>query len=773
MPESPFQPEPGAADQQPPASGPPGQPQGQPGTPQGPMQPTGAFGPAGGPQGGFTAQVRAFAADTQQVIEIVIELQRHALDIRAAMPADKQQFVAQVMAALVQAQNALMQASTFMTMSTQPMQQAKESFEGRVASRLNEGDLIDARDRFLKRGAKPVALGSANRWVTADMMRRAEKMGQRCTKCLDVPGKDGLGRPCKGCAGTGFLTEARRPARDPEKAADRRFKRGLDAAIWRSTIKSWNVPTADAALRGKRAWDEPHQIVDPNLNPAPRCPTCTNGMVIGTSPPGTHSFKWWCRSCQKEVEPPERIGDVSGRKVTESTFVFGPTPRVSGKVDACPTCGTAGRVENGRVLGHSDQWKTCPASYKKVEDVINPPPRDFLSWYTSEKKPEKPSSMQYVGPIGKPGTYTAEGAGGEKITESKKKKWSACPKCDGGRVVAAGRRQDGRMQWHCRDCQARFTKGPRPKKVDEAKLDINAAWREKLKANNWCAGTSQETFAPAFGSRGKCPECGEMVELRGFPMDPSEKRTVIKPHSSKRKVTEDVYSDGHGAAANRHVQTIEIPDREYAIERIQTRPTERFAISRIGPDLRPQAPFYVTRDHVRDTWESSMGGETGAELVKRWIDRGEPTRALPEYMAAPETRIGVQAFVPRATAGADQLAPVNEAAWYKRSEFGKRITAIGQMSRALQRHGYARIYGNTIRPGAISNTFDYEHPAGHRARITAQGDAVSWRHGTAGQPYQVGGIDPGRLEQHLEKVHGTSGMERIGDVSGGRVPDDA
>lgn len=29
----------------------------------------------------------------------------------------------------------------------------------------------------------------------------------RCQKCLDVPGKDGLGRVCKGCNGTGDVTE--------------------------------------------------------------------------------------------------------------------------------------------------------------------------------------------------------------------------------------------------------------------------------------------------------------------------------------------------------------------------------------------------------------------------------------------------------------------------------------------------------------------------------------------------------------------------------------
>lgn len=27
----------------------------------------------------------------------------------------------------------------------------------------------------------------------------------RCPKCQDVPGKDGLGRPCKGCGGSGWL----------------------------------------------------------------------------------------------------------------------------------------------------------------------------------------------------------------------------------------------------------------------------------------------------------------------------------------------------------------------------------------------------------------------------------------------------------------------------------------------------------------------------------------------------------------------------------------
>lgn len=32
----------------------------------------------------------------------------------------------------------------------------------------------------------------------------------RCTKCLDRPGYDGLGRTCKGCNGTGDVTEPRR-----------------------------------------------------------------------------------------------------------------------------------------------------------------------------------------------------------------------------------------------------------------------------------------------------------------------------------------------------------------------------------------------------------------------------------------------------------------------------------------------------------------------------------------------------------------------------------
>lgn len=36
----------------------------------------------------------------------------------------------------------------------------------------------------------------------------AEVAGTPCNKCQDVPGKDGLGRTCKGCNGSGWL---RRP----------------------------------------------------------------------------------------------------------------------------------------------------------------------------------------------------------------------------------------------------------------------------------------------------------------------------------------------------------------------------------------------------------------------------------------------------------------------------------------------------------------------------------------------------------------------------------
>lgn len=30
---------------------------------------------------------------------------------------------------------------------------------------------------------------------------------ERCQKCLDIPGKDGLGRTCKGCNGTGMVPD--------------------------------------------------------------------------------------------------------------------------------------------------------------------------------------------------------------------------------------------------------------------------------------------------------------------------------------------------------------------------------------------------------------------------------------------------------------------------------------------------------------------------------------------------------------------------------------
>jgi hypothetical protein len=40
--------------------------------------------------------------------------------------------------------------------------------------------------------------------VLLDVKKRIEE--RRCRLCLDVPGKDGLGRPCKGCRGTGWRT---------------------------------------------------------------------------------------------------------------------------------------------------------------------------------------------------------------------------------------------------------------------------------------------------------------------------------------------------------------------------------------------------------------------------------------------------------------------------------------------------------------------------------------------------------------------------------------
>lgn len=48
-----------------------------------------------------------------------------------------------------------------------------------------------------------VAADRTRRAIAMDYLRRADE-AERCTKCQDRPGHDGLGRTCKHCGGTGY-----------------------------------------------------------------------------------------------------------------------------------------------------------------------------------------------------------------------------------------------------------------------------------------------------------------------------------------------------------------------------------------------------------------------------------------------------------------------------------------------------------------------------------------------------------------------------------------
>lgn len=61
----------------------------------------------------------------------------------------------------------------------------------------------------LKIHAKAAGL-SVHTWSPGDGVTRYRFFDRvRCQSCLDVPGKDGLGRPCKNCGGSGYLHDDR------------------------------------------------------------------------------------------------------------------------------------------------------------------------------------------------------------------------------------------------------------------------------------------------------------------------------------------------------------------------------------------------------------------------------------------------------------------------------------------------------------------------------------------------------------------------------------
>ena len=60
-------------------------------------------GQMGRPSGTYVQQIRAFSADSSQIEEVLIELQKHVLEIRQIMPPDRQEIAAQAMANLINA----------------------------------------------------------------------------------------------------------------------------------------------------------------------------------------------------------------------------------------------------------------------------------------------------------------------------------------------------------------------------------------------------------------------------------------------------------------------------------------------------------------------------------------------------------------------------------------------------------------------------------------------------------------------------------------------
>lgn len=676
----PFQPSDGGDQQQPAASGPQGQPpdQGQQSTGMqtGPMQPSGAFGAPPG-KGSFVQQVRAFAADAQQVEEVVVELQRHALEVRGTMPADKQETIAQVMAALVQAQNALAQARTFMVMSTEPAPM-KETRSARLRGAvLAEGDLIDARERFARRAKS----GTGKKPIFGLMVQH------RPYQCLDCGHKtristnhtDDVSDVCPKCSwkGVGHGNTGH------------------------------NIPALGGHTYRRFTFAGGPEDVGPKNPHAGRVvETATKISVV----PGTARFV--------------RQSDLLARAKRAKEFLGHETPK-------------------------ADNWARKPLKESAIDegDLVDASDR----FATRARKVLTDRAARRI---------------------DLRMNGQRCTKCqDRPGFDGLGRK--------CKGCQG-F--GFVPKSLAEANWNrgrmnrLDASLRSRLRQSE-----PHKVIDPKTNPAPACPKCGP----KGWVLGIEDHRYPDKTHwwcrncqsavsrppervgdVSGGKVQEDTYSDGHGAVGNRHVAILGSPtDREYAIERVETTDgTSRYAISRIGPDLRPQAPFYVTHDPKRDAWESSMGDDTGSELVKRWLDRGEPTRALPEYMAAPETRIGVQAFLPRAVAGADQMMPVNEGGkFWKATQQGRNMAQIGALQRLLQQHGYARMYRKGAQQDWQVGRFLFEHPDGHAACIASKNQKVVWSHvGPPGAGSMLTGETPESLQRHLEKVHKA---ERVGDAS--------
>lgn len=742
----PFQPADGGDQQQPAASGPQGQPPDQggqsTGMQTGPMQPSGAFGAPPG-KGSFVQQVRAFAADAQQVEEVVVELQRHALEIRGTMPADKQETIAQVMAALVQSQNALAQARAFMVMSTEPAAAMKESRSARLRGAvLAEGDLVDARERFAARAA-----GKSGKKPVFGLM--VQHRPYRCLDCghtqsISTNHTDDVSDHCKNCSwkGIGFgQTGHNIPALGGHTY--RRFtfaggpkdigpKNPHAKGVTEAATKFRAVPgtarfvTADS-LRARTSAKRAKEFLGhetPKVDSWARKPLKEETIDEGDLVDASDRFATRARKVLKDRAAKRIELRMSGQRCTQCQD----RPGFDGLGRKCKGCQGFGYV---------------PKSL--AEATWNRGRMNRLDASVRSRLRSEP----------------------HKIVDPKKNPAPTCSKCGpkGWVLGIEDHRYPDKTHWWCRNCQSAVSQPPE-RIGDVSKLSESTACPE-------CGAADRVQHGRVMGHSDQwkmCPASYKQVsDLEQAAKQPRDLQLTYRGPVSPGKATkvgwrdwvhEDGYSDGHGAAANRHVAILGSPtDREYAIERVETSDgTSRYAISRIGADLRPQAPFYVTHNPKRDTWESSMGDDTGAELVKRWLDRGSPTRALPEYMAAPETRLGVQAFLPRATAGADQMMPVNEGGkFWKSTQFGRSIAGLGAYQRTLQEHGYARIYNKTSVPDWQLGYFTYEHPHGHSVQIHAGG---GWSHQKRGAQMESG-IDLASFQKSLASVP----AEQVGDVS--------
>lgn len=75
---------------------------------------------------------------------------------------------------------------------------------------------------------------------------------RRCQKCLDVPGKDGLGRMCKGCSGRGSNPGEPRRLKQGSFVACEDFCRGAKAAG--ATVEMWHCNMAGDAGKVQSEW---------------------------------------------------------------------------------------------------------------------------------------------------------------------------------------------------------------------------------------------------------------------------------------------------------------------------------------------------------------------------------------------------------------------------------------------------------------------------------------------------------------------------------------